>query len=286
MTCSMTGYGQAQSFTVTVSIKSLNHKHLEPKIYGLEDHPALELKTQELISASFARGRVEVRIRTERPQQLAVTINKEAARAYTEMLRQLIRELNLANPGVSLEALLRLEGVFQQSAESETELWEQIEPALQAAIAQVQASRRREGALLAQELQKLLKLMEQELGEIERQAPAIKQLYRERLQERLREILQNTATLDEGRLELEIALLAERADVTEEVARLRMHLQAAQEALQSSEPVGLRLDFLSQELGREANTIAAKAKDGLIAQRVIEIKALIEKFREQARNIE
>lgn len=286
MTRSMTGYGQAQSFTVTASIKSLNHKYLEPKIYGLEDHPALELKTQELLNASFARGRIEARIRTERPQQLAVTINKEAARAYTEMLQQLIKELNLANPGVSLEALLRLEGVFQQSEESETELWEQIEPVLKEAISQTQESRRREGALLSQELQKLLKLMDQELDEIERQAPAIKQLYRERLQERLREILQNSVTLDEGRLELEIALLAERVSVTEEVARLRMHLQAAQEALQSAEPVGLRLDFLAQELGREANTIASKAKDGLIAQRVIEIKALIEKFREQARNIE
>ncbi|MCI2429884.1 YicC family protein [Candidatus Acetothermia bacterium] len=283
---SMTGYGQAQDHTLTISIKTLNHKYLEPKIYGLEEHPALELKIQELLGASFARGRVEVRIRSKRPQELAVTIHQEAARAYTEMLQQLIKELKLANSGVSLEALLRLEGIFQRTEESEEDLWEQIEPILKAAIAQAQESRQREGELLSQELSRLLKSMTQELEEIERQAVTIKPLYRQRLQERLREILQNSVALDEGRLELEIALLADRADISEEIARLRMHLQASEATLQNSESVGLRLDFLSQELAREANTVASKARDGLIAQRVIELKSLIEKFREQARNVE
>lgn len=286
MIYSMTGYGQAQGPAVTISIKTLNHKYLEPKLYGLEEHPALELKAQEILSQTLARGRVEVRVRAERPQPLNATINFDAARAYNELLQRLINELKLVNSSVSLEALLRLEGIFQRAEESEAELWEQIEPALRTAVAQTQESRRREGALLAQELQKLLTLMGRELEEIERQAPSVKQLYKERLQERLRELMQNSAALDEGRLELEVALFAERADITEEIARLRMHLQASEKALHSPEAVGLRLDFLAQELSREANTIASKAKDGLIAQRVIEIKSLIEKFREQARNVE
>ncbi|MCS6936982.1 MAG: YicC family protein [Candidatus Bipolaricaulota bacterium] len=283
---SMTGYGQAQDSRFTISIKTLNHKYLEPKIYGLEEHPSLELKAQELLSASFKRGRVEVRIRSQSAEKPALTLNREAARAYTEMLQQLITELNLTNPGVSLEALLRLEGIFQKAEESEETLWEQIEPVLKAAIAQCQESRQREGALLTQELRRLLTLMSQEIDKIERQAGTLKTVYRERLHERLRELLQNSVALDEGRLELEVALLAERADISEEIARLRMHLHAAEAALQNSESVGLRLDFLSQELAREANTIASKAKDGLIAQAVIELKALIEKFREQARNVE
>ncbi|MCS6903342.1 MAG: YicC family protein [Candidatus Bipolaricaulota bacterium] len=282
----MTGYGQAQDSRFTISIKTLNHKYLEPKIYGLEEHPALELKAQELLNANFRRGRIEARIRSRSPELPAVNINREAARAYTEMLQQLITELKLANPGVSLEALLRLEGIFQKTEESEEDLWEQIEPVFKTAIAQCQESRQREGALLAQELSRLLKLMAPELEEIERQAATFKAVYRRRLHERLKELLQNSVTLDEGRLELEVALLAERADISEEIARLRMHLHAAQEALENSESVGLRLDFLSQELAREANTIASKAKDGLIAQAVIELKALIEKFREQARNVE
>lgn len=283
---SMTGYGQAQSPTLTISIKTLNHKYLEPKIYGLEEHPALELKVQELLSASFKRGRIEVRLRAQRPQPPTVTINREAARAYAEMLHQLIHDLKLSNTGVSLEALLRLEGIFQRTEASEEDLWEQLAPVLQAAIAQAQESRRREGALLAHELNRLLTLMAHELDEIERHAATLKSVYRQRLHERLRELVQNSVALDEGRLELEIALLAERADISEEITRLRMHLQASEEALHSDESVGLRLDFLSQELAREANTIASKAKDGLIAQCVIELKSLIEKFREQARNVE
>jgi uncharacterized protein (TIGR00255 family) len=289
MICSMTGYGHAQgqspTETITVSIKTLNHKYLDVKISGLEAHPALELQVQELLGEEFSRGRVEVQIEIERRGLAPLAINTEIARAYTEALQKLSRDLQLTE-SFSLDTLLKLEGVLQRSEEPEAALWERIEPVLKEAIAQAKTSRQREGHLLADELLRLIGLIERELAEIEQSAQAVKRFYKERLRERVRELTENTVELDEGRLEMEVALLAERSDITEEIARLKMHLQAARTAIAGPEPAGRLLDFLAQELAREANTISAKAKDAQITARVLEMKSLIEKFREQARNVE
>lgn len=285
----MTGYGHAQrqypDETVTVSVKTLNHKYLDLKISGLEAHPALELKAQEMVGQLFSRGRVEVQIDIERRGLAPLALNPEVARAYAEALQKLAQDLQLEG-GLSLDTLLRLEGVLQRSEEPEAELWERIEPALREALAQAQASRAREGQLLAEELLQIISLLERELAEIEQSAPTVKKLYKERLQERVRELTENAVELDEGRLEMEVALLVERSDITEEIARLKMHLQAARQAIAGPEPAGRLLDFLAQELAREANTISAKAKDAQITSCVLEMKSLIEKFREQARNVE
>lgn len=286
----MTGYGHAQyqnlKQAITVSIKTLNHKYLDLKVSGLEAHPALELKAQDLLSQYFSRGRIEVRIDIERRGMTPLLINRDIALAYATALTQLIKDLKLSESSLSADTLLKLEGVLQRSEEPETELWERVEPALREAIAQTHLHRQREGRLLTEELTTILSLLEHELDEIERSAPAVKRSYKERLLERVRELTDNALELDEGRLELEVAIFSERADITEEIARLRMHLQAAREALAGPEPAGRLLDFLAQELAREANTISAKAKDAQIATCVIEMKSLIEKFREQARNVE
>ncbi|MCX8103444.1 MAG: YicC family protein [Candidatus Bipolaricaulota bacterium] len=286
---SMTGYGHAQrqspTETVTVSVKTLNHKYLDLKVSGLEAHPALELKVQEITGQLFSRGRIEVSIAIERRGLAPLTLNPEIARAYATALQQLAQDLHLEG-NLSLDTLLRLEGVLHRSAEPETELWERIEPALREALTHVQASRAREGQLLAEELLQIVSLLERELAKIEQSAPSVKKLYKERLRERVRELTDSTGELDEGRLEMEVALLAERADITEEIARLKMHLQAARQAIAGPEPAGRLLDFLAQELAREANTISAKAKDAQIISCVLEMKSLIEKFREQARNVE
>lgn len=285
----MTGYGHAQrqypTETVTASVKTLNHKYLDLKISGMEAHPALELKIQEIIGQLFSRGRIEVSIEIERRGLAPLTLNTEIARAYAAALRNLAQDLQL-DDGLSLDTLLRLEGVLQRSEEPETELWERIEPVLREALTQAQAHRAREGQLLAEELLQIISRLERELGEIEQSAPAVKRLYKERLRERVRELTENALELDEGRLEMEVALFAERADITEEIARLKMHLQAARQAIVGPEPAGRLLDFLAQELAREANTISAKAKDAQITACVLEMKSLIEKFREQARNVE
>lgn len=285
----MTGYGHAQrqypTEAVTVSVKTLNHKYLDLKISGLEAHPALELKVHDIAGQLFSRGRVEVQIDIERRGLAPLTLSPEIARAYATALQKLAQDLQLEQ-SLSLDTLLRLEGVLQRSEEPETELWEHLEPVLQEALAQAQASRAREGQLLAEELLQIISLLERELGEIEQSAPAVKRLYKERLRERVRELTENTVELDEGRLEMEVALLVERSDITEEIARLKMHLNAVHQAIAGPEPAGRLLDFLAQELAREANTISAKAKDAQITSCVLEMKSLIEKFREQARNVE
>lgn len=289
MICSMTGYGHAHRqgppSTVTVSVKTLNHKYLDLVIAGLEAHPALELKVQDVIGQLFSRGRIEVSIAIERWGLAPLTLNTEIARAYATALQKLAQDLQLEE-SLSLDTLLRLEGVWQRSQDPEEELWAQIEPVLRDALAQAQESRMREGQLLAEELQRILSLVERQLDEIEQSAPAVKRLYKERLKERVRELTENAIELDEGRLEMEVALFAERADISEEIARLKMHLHAARQAIAGPEPAGRLLDFLAQELAREANTISAKAKDAQITSRVLEMKALIEKFREQVRNVE
>ncbi len=286
----MTGYGHAQyqnpKQAITVSIKTLNHKYLDLKVLGLEAHPALELKAQDLIGQYFSRGRVEVRVDIERRGLAPLSINRDIALAYVTTLTQLVKDLKLAESSLSVDTLLKLEGVLQRSEEPETELWEQLEPALREAIAQTRLHRQREGRLLAEELTAILSLLEHQLDEIERSAPAVKKSYKERLLERVRELTDHAIEPDEGRLELEVAIFTERADITEEIARLRMHLRAARAALTGPEPAGRLLDFLAQELAREANTISAKAKDAQIATGVIAMKSLIEKFREQARNVE
>lgn len=285
----MTGYGHAQRHspdaTVTASVKTLNHKYLDLKISGLEAHPALELQVQDMIEQLFSRGRIEVSIAIERRGLAPLTLSPEIARAYATALQRLAQDLQLEE-SLSLDTLLRLEGVWQRSAEPEEELWEHIEPVLREALTQAQTSRAREGQLLAEELLQIVSLIERELDEIEHNAPAVKRLYKERLRERVRELTENAVELDEGRLEMEVALLVERSDITEEIARLKMHLQAARQAIAGPEPAGRLLDFLAQELAREANTISAKAKDAQITSCVLEMKSLIEKFREQARNVE
>jgi len=285
----MTGYGHAQrqshSATIVVSVKTLNHKYLDLKISGLEAYPALELKVQEMVGQYFARGHVAVQITLERRDRAPLTINTDIARVYAAALQKLAQDLQLAG-GLSLDTLVRLEGVLQRAEEPEAELWEHLEPAVHEALTQAQESRTREGQLLAEELLQIISQLERELAQIEQSAAGVKKLYKERLQERVRELTGNAVELDEGRLEMEVALLAERSDITEELARVKIHLRAAREAITGPEPAGRLLDFLAQELAREANTIAAKAKDAQITLCVLEMKSLIEKFREQVRNVE
>jgi uncharacterized protein (TIGR00255 family) len=157
--------------------------------------------------------------------------------------------------------------------------------ALQEAIDSAQAMRHREGEALADELRALLAALRAELAEIGARAPELKALYRERLTQRVQELTAHVE-LDSERLEQEVVIWAERSDITEELARLGIHIQAAEEAIRASEPAGRTLDFLAQEMNREANTIASKARDSEIAQRAVALKTHIERFREQVRNVE
>jgi len=282
----MTGYGEAsargEDWTVTVTIKTLNHKYLDLHIKGLEDYEVLELQARQLVKGAFHRGRVEVVVRIEQDEEKPLTFDLVTARRYAEALKRLARQLEL-DGRVSLSDLIALGEALRPLPPEPEGLWPVLETALKEALAAVNESRRREGEALAEELKRLVREITAELSEVEAHAPQLKERYRERLREK---ILNMDIPLDEERLEQEVALWAERSDITEEIARMKIHLKAVEGAISSKEPAGRTLDFLAQEMYRETNTMAAKAKDGEIAQRLIAIKGCIERLREQVRNVE
>ena len=289
MTTSMTGYGEGEAQTdewsAWVRVKTLNHRYLDIVVKGLDEYSSLELSVRRLIESRLHRGRVEVHVSLTPAGEQRLQFDIETARDHWNALQALGRDLGLGEP-VTLDHLIRFGRAFvpvrPETDGAEPVLTEALDAALQA----VQAERTREGTALTDELTAMLRAVETEQAAVREAAPDLKARYRDTLQRRLAELAPN-AELDPGRLEQEAALVAERADITEELDRLAVHRQAAEAALgRTDEPVGRRLDFLGQEMYREVNTMASKAKDGDIAQRLVDIKAHIEHFREQVRNIE
>jgi uncharacterized protein (TIGR00255 family) len=282
---SMTGFGRGSAhegeWAVEVILKAVNHRYLELRIRGLEEREELELQARRSLERAFARGRVDLSVELECRGEEGLILDLETARRCYRGLKELCDELHLEG-GVRLTDLIALGALRPEEAEEE--LGPLLEQAVGEAIAQAQAMRDREGEHLQQVLEAYLARLEELVGRVEARAPQVKLHYKERLRERVEELL--GSELDETRLEEETVLFAERADITEELARLRGHLAAVREALQSSEPAGRVLDFLAQEMFRETNTISAKARESEILRKTVAMRAEIEKLREQVRNIE
>ncbi len=285
---SMTGFGEASAskngWIVSTRLKTLNHKFLDISVKGLEEYEELELQARDLLKSSFARGRIELRVELEKEGASGLTYDFKKALSYYKCLSELIQKLKL-DDHVSLAHLIGLEGVLKREELEQGELWPALERGLKRSIEKVQEARQREGQGLRKELNKHLKGLKGLLAKIEARAPRMKQCFKEQLRRRAAELLQGIE-ISEDRLEQEAVLLAERSDITEEIARLKIHLKAALEAIDSKEPAGRVLDFLAQEMAREINTIASKAKDSVIAGLAVEMKTHIEKLREQVRNVE
>lgn len=284
---SMTGFGEASvsknGWTVSTRLKTINHRFLDIDVKGLEDYEELELGAREVLKNSFARGRLELRVDFEREGTSELAYDFEKALGYYKCLKELARKLKL-NDQVSLAHLIGLEGVLKREDFS-IELWPLLERSLKKSVKKAQEARRREGRCLERELKKYLKGIKALLTKIQARAPKMKQHFKEQLQKRVAELL-NGIAVDKDRLEQEVVLFTERSDITEEIARLKIHLQASLDAINSKEPAGRILDFLAQEIAREVNTIASKAKDSEIAGLALEMKVYVEKLREQARNVE
>jgi len=281
---SMTGFGRGSAsegpWAVEARLKTVNHRYLEVQIRGLEGREELELGVRGLLGREFARGRIELTLVLEHRGGEGIAFDLDLARRYYHGLKVLHEELELEG-GVTLSELISLGALRLE--EREEGLQPALEKALREAISQAQEMRAREGEHLRRELEALLAKVEELVGRVEARAPEVKTYYRERLQERAKELLEE---LDEERLEEEVVLFAERADITEELVRLRSHLAGARIALDSPEPAGRTLDFLAQEMFREVNTIAAKARDGEILAQTVAMRVELERLREQVRNIE
>ncbi|MDI9571217.1 MAG: YicC/YloC family endoribonuclease [Pseudomonadota bacterium] len=291
---SMTGFGREEGAAagrrILVEMKSLNHRYLEVSLRMPAALSPLETEIKKRIGERFSRGKIEAVIRLESDGQHeeapAPTLNVPLLRRYWALLTRIKTELNL--PGeVTLEMMMRFPDLFVpgETEENPQSLWADLEKTLLRAMESLAAMRTAEGEALGRDLAARMETIAGLLDDIRRRSPAVVREYRQRLAERVRELTQGMA-IDEARLHQEVAILAEKSDIAEEVVRLESHIGQFGEFLAAEEAVGRKLDFLIQEMNREINTIGSKSQDGEIARQVIEIKSELAKLREQIQNVE
>ena len=291
---SMTGFGrgtaQGDGFSAAVDLKTVNNRFLDIHLRTSMDLTAVEAAVRRRIGERLSRGRIDVNISVERTSEVAYELNRPLIAGFIQVMREMQREYGLVGePDVNV--LARLPGAMQVSRSGVSEeMLRGVEQALDQALGELEAMRVREGAALASE-------MSSRLDEIERHLPIIESLsgeqveaYRARVNRRISELLARDGLeivqLDQGRLAQEVAYLADRSDISEEVARLRSHVSQFRAALAEVGDTGKRLDFLLQEFNREANTVLSKSTDLAIKDAALGIKAAVEKLREQVQNVE
>ena len=292
MVTSMTGFGKGEVSSgarhVSVELRSVNNRFLEIAIRLPRSLSLRENDCKDLIRKTVNRGKINVTVTVDRGGDASadVRLNADAAKAYYKLLRDLKKTLKLKEQ-VKMEHLLHFSEIFQQDGEEGTDEieWEMTQKAMTAAVSDLLSMRQQEGRELEKDFRARIALISERLNEIERLAKDQVPRERERMKERIKQIVESEK-VDEGRLELEIALLADRLDVTEECVRFRSHNKFFLEALQSADSPGRRLNFLIQEMNREANTIGSKSSAQEIAHIVVGIKEELEKIREQIQNIE
>lgn len=292
MIASMTGFGRGEAtgggMTVSVELRTVNSRFLEvtarlPRVLSMRENDV-----KELIRKKISRGKVNVVANVEKDGEGAASleINGPAARAYYALLVKLRKTLKLRET-VKLEHLLQFSEIFEQKDDGgdDEKPWAVLQESLDAALVALAEMRRAEGGELERDFRARIALLDRRLGEIERLSAEQVPSERVRLRERVTQLLEK-APVDEGRLEMELALMADRLDVTEECVRFRSHNKFFLEALSLPEPAGRKLNFLIQEMNREANTIGSKSSATGIAHLVVGMKEELEKIREQLQNIE
>jgi uncharacterized protein (TIGR00255 family) len=296
----MTGYAQARAETsdlaLRVSIKSVNHRFLDLKMRLAEGLELYEPRLRQMVRERIHRGHVELQVSAEPRTAATIQVNQELVKAYMRAAEALRQETRAA-ADVDVVALLRLPGVISglgiatpQSEESQEELGRVLEDCLGEALTKLDDMRRAEGGHLIEELNKRLTKIEAEANQVRVLAETLRPAFARRLEARLAELL-NGVSLEPARLAQEAALLAERSDISEELERLRSHVAQFASLLRGAGEMGKKLDFLLQEMNREANTLLSKTpgvdSEALaITGLALEIKADIEKLREQVQNIE
>lgn len=290
---SMTGFGRGESsadgFQVTVEIKTLNSRYLDISIRVPQSIQEYEFDIKEEIQKKLSRGKVHVNVNVDKTNQLSpdITYNENLIKAYTEMLRK-VKDLAGIEEPVQLKDLLQFDNIFESEEEDEEDIeniWNCTKDALNRSTDLLNEMRQKEGKELRNDLAELIKgisdIVETVKTLSDKRAPEV----REKIQARLRTMI-NDEKIDPERLEMEVALLVDKMDINEEVIRLQSHLKFFLEAIDNDEPVGRRLNFLSQEINRELNTIGAKSNDSTIAHHIVLGKEKLEKIREQVQNIE
>lgn len=288
----MTGYGRMETTVqgrhIVVEARSVNHRFLETSVRMPQVLFPLEMELKKKISEKLKRGKIEVFIRLDSntTDNSGFLLNMDVARSYFAALQCLKNEFGLAEE-VSLKTLTSFRDIFSQPAETELspEITEQITCALEKALSLLVKMRQEEGVAIYQDMAARLETICCILQTINTRAPQVVIEYQKRLAERLKELTAG-CELEDSRLAQEVAIMAEKSDITEEIVRLQSHISQFGELLRSVEAEGKKIDFLLQEMNREINTIGSKSNDMEIARQVIEAKSELSKLREQAQNIE
>ena len=292
MVTSMTGFGRGEAtsegITAAVELRSVNSRFLEVSSRLPRSLSLRESEIKEIIRRHVVRGKIGIVVSIERNngEAVALRINPSTARTYYRLLSDLKKALRLRET-IKLEHLLQFSDIMEQEegASADEAEWEVARRALEAALVGFQQMRSQEGGELASDFRSRIGMLSQQLDEVEALSRGQVPRERERLRERIKQLIE-AEKIDEGRLELEIALLSDRLDVTEECVRFRSHNKFFLEALAGQEAAGRRLNFLVQEMNREVNTIGSKSSAQEIAHIVVGMKEELEKIREQLQNVE
>jgi uncharacterized protein (TIGR00255 family) len=288
----MTGFGRGEAsgagVTVAVEIRSVNNRFLDVATRLPRTLSTRENDIKEVVRRKISRGKITVVVSTERPTDGAIPIrvNVAAAKAYHRLLKDLRKAVKLKET-VKMEHLLQFSDILEQDAAGDVDEqeWRLVEQALEQAVDGLIQMRKDEGGELGKDLGQRISTLDSEIDRAESLSKAQIPAERERLRERALQLMSNTE-LDEGRLEMELVLLADKLDITEECVRFRSHNKFFREALRSSDAAGRKLGFLVQEMNREANTIGSKSSSAEIAHLVVGMKEELEKIREQLQNVE
>jgi len=288
----MTGYGRAEGETtlgrVFVETRSVNHRYCDINIKLPKRLGPFETRIKELIRSQVSRGRIDVSLKADSGEEEKVQLNVDLhlAEQYYRALQALKEKLQLKDE-ITLTLLAGAKDLItgKEEAGDIEPYWQEMIPILKRSFKEMDDMKRSEGETLAKDLQFRLEKIHQQLEEIKHLFPPRLEAFQKRLHERIRSFL-GGGEVDANRFQQEVAFLAERADITEEIVRMESHLAQFVLLLEGEEPVGRKMDFLLQEIHREINTVSAKANDAEISQGVVEIKSELEKIREQVQNIE
>jgi uncharacterized protein (TIGR00255 family) len=288
----MTGFGLAEASTPSgsyrVEIRGVNNRFLDLQLRLPRIFSNLEQKIKKQISEEISRGTVSVFISTDRENEpLRLTWDKTAVENYVHIFKDIKKTFSLAGD-ITLSDLMRTPDLIKMTAVAydDKTLQKHIGPLISKALEQYRKSRETEGAAMVKDLKKNIAEILKLVDLVEKRAPERLRDYSKELSARIAKLLSDTGKPDEQRLAAEVAIMADRLDVSEECVRLRAHVKAFSADFASDEPIGKRMNFIVQEMNREANTIGSKANDAVISQLAIKLKECIEKIREQIQNIE
>jgi uncharacterized protein (TIGR00255 family) len=290
---SMTGYGRSSfvgdDFSVSVDLKTVNNRFLDVHLRLSAEITTLEAAVKRRVNTRLSRGRVDIAVTFERTTQVQYDLNRPLIAGYVNALRTIQQEFQLpGEPDINIVA--RLPGALQPARNGLDErMVAGVDRAVDMALDDLEKMREQEGSTLRQEMRERLDRIESLVPVIENAADGLVETYRTRLHRKIGELVNRggqNVELDPGRLAQEVAYLADRSDVSEEMVRLRSHISQFRDALDSTADTGKMLDFLLQELNREANTTLSKSTDLAIKEAALAIKAEVEKLREQVQNVE